>query len=105
MPLFPFRPSLNSDTVWQGVDIDAEPIMSKLPIEDVLPTLRHTLTEGRNALLTAAPGAGKTTRVPLALLNAPWLDGKSLLMLEPRRLAARAAAHRMASTLGEPVGG
>jgi len=82
-----------------------ELIMYNLPIEDVLPTLRHTLTQGRNALLTAAPGAGKTTRVPLALLDAPWLDGKSLLMLEPRRLAARAAAHRMASTLGEPVGG
>ncbi len=81
-----------------------EPIMSKLPIEDVLPTLRRTLTEGRNALLTAAPGAGKTTRVPLALLNASWLDGKKLLMLEPRRLATRAAAHRMASTLGESVG-
>jgi ATP-dependent helicase HrpB len=79
--------------------------MSKLPIEDVLPALCHTLTEGRNALLTAAPGAGKTTRVPLALLDAPWLVGKALLMLEPRRLAARAAAHRMASTLGEPVGG
>jgi len=79
--------------------------MSLLPIEDVLPTLRRTLAEGRNALLTAAPGAGKTTRVPLALLDAPWLDGKTLLMLEPRRLAARAAAHRMATTLGESVGG
>ncbi|MGH7148758.1 MAG: DEAD/DEAH box helicase, partial [Nitrospiraceae bacterium] len=79
--------------------------MSRLPIEDVLPTLRRTLTEGRNALLTAAPGAGKTTRVPLALLDDPWLDGKTLVMLEPRRLAARAAAHRMASTLGESVGG
>ena len=78
--------------------------MPRLPIEDVLPTLRRTLTEGRNALLTAAPGAGKTTRVPLALLDAPWLDGKRLLMLEPRRLAARAAAHRMATTLGEAVG-
>lgn len=78
--------------------------MSTLPIEDVLPALRRTLTEGRNALLTAAPGAGKTTRVPLALLDAPWLEGKRLLMLEPRRLAARAAAHRMAATLGEPVG-
>ena len=75
--------------------------MSLLPIEDVLPALRRTLTEGRNALLTAAPGAGKTTRVPLALLDAPWIDGKRLLMLEPRRLAARAAAHRMAATLGE----
>lgn len=78
--------------------------MSRLPIEDVLPNLRRTLTEGRNALLTAAPGAGKTTRVPLALLDAPWLTGKNLLMLEPRRLAARAAAHRMAATLGESVG-
>ena len=78
--------------------------MSRLPIEDVLPTLRRTLTEGRNALLTAAPGAGKTTRVPLALLDAPWLDGKTMLMLEPRRLAARAAAYRMAATLCESVG-
>src|SRR4249920_822969 len=78
--------------------------MSRLPIEDVLPPLRRTLMEGRNVLLTAAPGAGKTTRVPLALLDAPWLDGKTLLMLEPRRLAARAAAHRMAATLGESVG-
>ena len=78
--------------------------MSRLPIEDVLPALRRTLTEGRNALLTAAPGAGKTTRVPLALLDASWLEGKSLIMLEPRRLAARAAAHRMASMLSEPVG-
>jgi len=71
----------------------------------VLPALRRALAEGRNALLTAAPGAGKTTLVPLALLDAPWLDGKKLLMLEPRRLATRAAAHRMASTLGESVGG
>jgi ATP-dependent helicase HrpB len=78
--------------------------MSRLPIEDVLPTLCRALIEGRNALLTAAPGAGKTTRVPLALLDAPWLDGKAVLMLEPRRLAARAAAHRMATTLGESVG-
>jgi len=54
--------------------------------------------------LVAAPGAGKTTRVPLALLDTPWLAGKKLLMLEPRRLAARAAAHRMASTLRESVG-
>ena len=82
-----------------------QPIMSRLPIEDVLPDLRRILAEGRNALLTAAPGAGKTTRVPLALLDALWLAGKALLMLEPRRLAARAAAHRMASTLGESVGG
>jgi ATP-dependent helicase HrpB len=78
--------------------------MSTLPIEDVLPTLYRTLMEGRNALLTAAPGAGKTTRVPLALLDAPWLGEQRLLMLEPRRLATRAAAHRMATLLGESVG-
>ena len=78
--------------------------MSRLPIEDVLPALRDALNAQRNVLLTAPPGAGKTTRVPLALLDARWLQGKKLLMLEPRRLAARAAAHRMASTLHEPVG-
>ena len=78
--------------------------MSTLPIEDVLPALRHALTEDRNAVLTAAPGAGKTTRVPLALLDAPWLGGKKLLMLEPRRLATRAAAYRMAGSLGESIG-
>lgn len=78
--------------------------MSQLPIEDVLPALRGALDGGRNAVLTAPPGAGKTTRVPLALFDAPWLHNKKLLMLEPRRLAARAAAHRMASTLQEPVG-
>ncbi len=82
----------------------ANPNISGLPIEDVLPVLREALAHGRNALLTAPPGAGKTTRVPLALLDESWLAGKKLLMLEPRRLAARAAAHRMATTLGEPVG-
>lgn len=78
--------------------------MSRLPIEDVLPEIQRTLGNSPNALLTAPPGAGKTTRVPLALLDAPWLQGRKLLMLEPRRLAARAAAHRMAVTLGEQVG-
>ncbi len=78
--------------------------MSRLPIEDVLPALRSALAEGRNALLTAPPGAGKTTRVPLAFLDAPWLQDRRIMMLEPRRLAARAAAHRMATTLGEQVG-
>ena len=82
----------------------ANPNMNRLPIEDVLPALQEALAAGRNALLTAPPGAGKTTRVPLALLDASWLSGKKLLVLEPRRLAARAAAHRMAWTLGEPVG-
>ncbi|MBS0182988.1 MAG: ATP-dependent helicase HrpB [Nitrospira sp.] len=78
--------------------------MSTLPIEDVLPSVCRALESGPNALLTAPPGAGKTTRVPLALLNAPWLSDKKLLLLEPRRLAARAAAHRMAEVLQEDVG-
>src|SRR5262249_39163146 len=76
-----------------------DPSMSRLPIEDVLPAPRDALLAGRDAVLTAPPGAGKTTRVPLALLDAAWLEGKKILLLEPRRLAARAAAHRMASTL------
>lgn len=78
--------------------------MDHLPIEAVLSALIDALTAGRNVLLTAPPGAGKTTRVPLALLDAPWLRGKKLLMLEPRRLAARAAAYRMAAMLNESVG-
>ncbi len=78
--------------------------MSSLPIETVLPEILRTLRDRPNALLTAPPGAGKTTRVPLALLDAPWFRDKKLLMLEPRRLAARAAAHRMAVMLNESVG-
>jgi ATP-dependent helicase HrpB len=75
-----------------------------LPIDAVLDELANTL-EGRNAaVLVAPPGAGKTTRVPLALLNAPWLKGKKIIMLEPRRIAARASAERMAKTLGERAG-
>lgn len=78
--------------------------MTALPIEHVLPELRAALRAGNSAVLQAPPGAGKTTRVPLALLDEPWMRGSRIVMLEPRRLAARAAAHRMASTLGEQVG-
>ena len=78
--------------------------MNSLPIDDVLPALRDALANRHEAVLEAPPGAGKTTRVPLALLNEPWLAGQTILMLEPRRLAARAAAERLASELGERVG-
>lgn len=77
---------------------------SALPIEPVLPDLLAALQEGPSAVLQAPPGAGKTTRVPLALLGALWLEGRKIVMLEPRRLAARAAARRMAAALGETVG-
>jgi ATP-dependent helicase HrpB len=75
-----------------------------LPVDDALPELTAALDAGRNAVLVAPPGAGKTTRVPLALLDAGWRDGRRIILLEPRRLAARAAAARMAETLGEAVG-
>mgnify|MGYP002368479698 FL=1 len=78
--------------------------MDRLPIEEAIPALRERLATGRSVLLTAQPGAGKTTRVPIALLDEPWLTGQKLIMLEPRRLAARAAATYMAASLGEPVG-
>jgi len=80
------------------------PAMQSLPIDQLLPELRQTLVQHRNAVLQAAPGAGKTTRVPLALLDAPWLAGRKIIMLEPRRLATRAAARYMASLLGQRVG-
>jgi ATP-dependent helicase HrpB len=76
-----------------------------VPIEPVLPALRQALTAAGVAVLQAPPGAGKTTRVPLALLDEAWLAGRRIVMLEPRRLAARAAARRMADTLGETPGG
>lgn len=76
-----------------------------LPIEAALPALRAALAERNAAVLVAPPGAGKTTRVPLALLREAWLgDRKKIILLEPRRLAARGAAERMAGTLGERVG-
>ena len=78
--------------------------MTKLPIDDILPELCASLEHTPNAVIQAAPGAGKTTRIPLRLLDTPWREGGRIIILEPRRLATRAAARRMAQTLGEPVG-
>jgi hypothetical protein len=75
-----------------------------LPIDEIIPALRSALSSGTRAVLVAPPGAGKTTRVPLALLDADWRGESKIVMLEPRRLAARAAARRMALGLGEAVG-
>ncbi|MGE5242347.1 MAG: ATP-dependent helicase HrpB [Bacteroidota bacterium] len=78
--------------------------MSGLPIDAVLPELRAALAARRAAVLQAPPGAGKTTLVPLALLDEPWLAGRTILILEPRRLAARAACARMSALRGEAPG-
>jgi ATP-dependent helicase HrpB len=75
-----------------------------LPIHDILPELKAVLSARTAAVLVAPPGAGKTTVVPLALMDEPWTAGGKLIVLEPRRLAARAAAERMARSLGEKVG-
>src|SRR3954463_5239365 len=77
---------------------------TSLPIDETLPELTAALRTGSTAVLVAPPGAGKTTRVPLVLAQELWSEGRKIIVLEPRRLAARAAASRMAVTLGEPVG-
>jgi len=78
--------------------------MPPLPIDAVLPNLAAALAAAPQAVLVAQPGAGKTTRVPLALLEAPWRKDGRIIVLEPRRLAARAAARQMSKLLGEEVG-
>ena len=75
-----------------------------LPIKEALPALHEALAARPAVLLEAPPGAGKSTIVPIALLQSPWLKGLKILMLEPRRIAARAVAMRMAALLGEPIG-
>jgi len=99
------RPCATSD-VSAGAESGYQAAVSDftLPISDAHSALNATLDKGRNAVLVAPPGAGKTTLVPLALLQASWRNDRLILMLEPRRLATRAAATRMASLLGQPVG-
>jgi len=78
--------------------------MQNLPITQVIPEVKELLLTHTKLVLQAPPGAGKTTALPLALLDEPWLDGKKIIMLEPRRLAVRSSASRMAELLGEKVG-
>src|SRR5215475_1416107 len=78
--------------------------LTPLPIDDALPELRSALATHASAVLVAPPGAGKTTRVPLALMEEVWLEGRRILVLESRRIAARAAAQRMAHSLSEGIG-
>ena len=78
--------------------------LSKLPIEEAIPELFDSFNSSKNVILSAPPGAGKTTRVPLTLLETNWMSDKKIIMLEPRRLAARHAAEYMASQLDEKVG-
>src|SRR5690349_1057303 len=78
--------------------------MQPLPIDPVLPAICDHLRRGQNLVLMAPPGAGKTTRVPRALLDAGFAEGGEILVLEPRRLAARMAARRVAEELGEAAG-
>jgi ATP-dependent helicase HrpB len=80
------------------------PLLPDLPINEALSALAEALTSRRSVLLEAPPGAGKSTIVPLFLRPSPWLAGRKILMLEPRRIAARAVAGRMAQLLGEPIG-
>ncbi len=79
-------------------------VASALPVDELIPALKQHLQETGAAVLIAEPGAGKTTRIPLALLEEAWLAGRRIVMLEPRRLAAISAARYMAATLGEKVG-
>ena len=80
------------------------PSLPDLPINEALPALTQALAARTAVLLEAPPGAGKSTIVPIALLESAWLEGRKILMLEPRRVAARAVANRMSALLGEPIG-
>lgn len=88
-----------------SAEAPAPPPFPDLPVRILVPALQECLAAGRNVIVVAPPGSGKTTLLPLSLLDAPWREGRRILMLEPRRLAARAAAMQMAALLGERVGG
>src|SRR5258708_30285437 len=87
-----------------GSEILPRSFDTPLPIDAVLDDLARTLASHNAAVLVAPPGAGKTTRVPLALLDEPWAKGKKIIVLEPRRIAGRATTQRLAHTIGERAG-
>ena len=80
------------------------PYTHNLPVTDIIPTVQRKLTDHNTLIITAPPGAGKSTILPLALLGEPWLANKKIILLEPRRLAASTIAHRMADLLNEQAG-
>ena len=80
-------------------------VILNFPVDQILPQINDSLTKGRNVVLQAPPGSGKTTRVPPSVLQQPWLNEKKILMLEPRRLAARSAAEYMSRQADEQCGG
>ncbi|WP_256013023.1 ATP-dependent helicase HrpB [Desertivirga xinjiangensis] len=81
-----------------------DPLQSNLPVTEIIPSVRAHLTNHNRLIISAPPGAGKSTLLPLALMNDLWLNGKKIILLEPRRLAARSIASRMSDLLNEPVG-
>src|SRR6266403_1867500 len=101
MPAFTGSPAFAGD---DGAESLPRNFDTPLPIDAVLEELARTLAANNAAVLVAPPGAGKTTRVPLALLDEPWMGNKKIIVLEPRRIATRASAERMAKTLGDRVG-
>src|SRR6266550_4301162 len=101
MPAFTGSPAFAGD---DGSEILPRSFDTPLPIDAVLDKLAGTLAGNNAAVVVAPPGAGKTTRVPLALLGESWAKNRKIIVLEPRRIAARASAERMAHTIGERVG-
>jgi ATP-dependent helicase HrpB len=86
------------------LEVNFDPFHINLPITEIIPNIRRHLNQGNTLIVNAPAGAGKSTLLPLATIDEPWMDGKKILMLEPRRLAAKAIAARMSDLLGEGLG-
>ena len=86
------------------MQLNFDPFKTKLPVADIVVDVKRSLAAANTLIVSAPPGAGKSTVLPLALVGEPWLEGKKVVVLEPRRLAASSIAARMADLLNEPVG-